>query len=111
MNKSIKEELSEYITERINELKSYKELSSEISEVHHELFNQDYYIIGYYQAEEWLHKHNITAFKGMEYVHNYESFHFGEKRDYTNAEALVNMIVYIKGEELLYELESEIYAK
>ena len=37
--------------------------------------------------------------------------HFGEKRDYTDAEALVNMIVYIKGEELLYELESEIYAK
>lgn len=111
MNNSIKEELSEYITERIKELKSYKELESEISEVHHELFNQDYYIIGYYQAEQWMKQHNITAFQGMEYVHNYESFHFGEKRDYTNAEALVNMIVYIKGEELLYELESEIYAK
>jgi len=111
MNQSIKCELLEHIETTIKELKHYKELSSDISEVHHELFNQDYYIIGYYQAEQWMKQHNITAFQGMEYVHDYESFHFGEKRDYTNAEALVNMIVYIKGEELLYELESEIYAK
>tara|TARA_R110000824_G_scaffold182929_1_gene363930 strand:- start:313 stop:648 length:336 start_codon:yes stop_codon:yes gene_type:complete len=111
MNQSIKCELLEYMKTGIEEMRSYKELSSDISEVHHKLFNEDYYIIGYYQAEQWMLQHNITAFKGIEYVHDYESFHFGEKRDYTDAEALVNMIVYIKGEELLYELESEIYAK
>lgn len=111
MNQSIKCELLEYMETGIEEMRRYKELSSDISEVHHKLFNEDYYIIGYYQAEQWMLKHNITAFKGIEYVHDYESFHFGEKRDYTDAEALVNMIVYIKGEELLYELESEIYQK
>ena len=111
MNQSIKCELLEYMKTEIEEMRRYKELSSDISEIHHKLFNQDYYIIGYYQAEQWMLQHNITAFKGIEYVHNYESFHFGEKRDYTDAEALVNMIVYIKGEELLHELESEIYAK
>ena len=102
MNQSIKCELLEYMKTEIEEMRRYKELSSDITEIHHKLFNQDYYIIGYYQAEEWLHKHNITAFKGMEYVHDYEQDNFGEKRDYTNAEALVNMIVYIKGEELLH---------
>jgi len=111
MNQSIKSELLEHIETTTKELRHYKELPKEISDLHQELFNQDYYIIGYYQAEQWMKQHNITAFQGMEYVHNYESFHFGEKRDYTDAEALVNMIVNIKGEELLYELESEIYAK
>ena len=89
MNQSIKSELLEHIETTTKELRHYKELPKEVSDL----------------------KHNITAFQGMEYVHTYESFHFGEKRDYTDAEALVNMIVYIKGEELLYELESEIYAK
>ena len=111
MNQSIKCELLEHIETTIKELRHYKELPSEISEVHHKLFNEYYYIIGYYQAEQWMLKHNITAFQGIEYVHDYEYLHFGEKRNYTDAEALVNMIVYIKGEELLYELESEIYAK
>ena len=111
MNQSIKCELLEYMKTEIEEMRRYKELSSDISEIHHKLFNQDYYIIGYYQAEQWMLQHNITAFKGIEYVHDYESFHFGEKRNYNDAEALVNMIVYIKGEELLHELESEIYAK
>ena len=111
MNNSIKCELLEHIETTIKELRNYKELSSDISELHHEIFNQDYYIIGYYNAEQWLLKHNVTAFQGIEYVHNYEEFHFGEKRDYSDAETLVNMIVYIKGEQLLYELESEIYAK
>jgi hypothetical protein len=111
MNQSIKCELLEYIETTLKELRHYKDLPTEISDLHHELFNQDYYIIGYYQAEQWLLKHNITAFQGIEYVHDYEEFHFGEKRSYTNAEALVNMVVYIKGEELLYELEEEIYVK
>jgi len=111
MNQSIKCELLEHIETTIKELRHYKDLPTDISDLHHELFNQDYYIIGYYQAEQWMKEHDITAFQGMEYVHTYEEFHFGEKRDYTNAESLVNMIVYIKGEEILYELEQEIYAK
>jgi hypothetical protein len=111
MNNSIKEELSEYIDERVAEMKKYKDLPTDNVDMHNALFNQDYYIIGYYQAEQWMLHHNITAFQGLEYVHDYEQSNFGEKRDYTDAEALVNMIVYIKGEELLHELESEIYAK
>ena len=31
-------------------------LDQEIAEIHHEVFNTYYFIIGYYDAEEWLKK-------------------------------------------------------
>ena len=72
---------------------------------HYHLFNEDYYIIGYYNAEQWLKKHNINTFQGISFVQDYEREMFGNDgmRNYDNAESLVNMIVYIIGEELLYE--------
>ena len=40
--------------------------------MHYELFNVDYYIIGYYQAEQWLSKHDISVFAGIKFVQDYE---------------------------------------
>ena len=51
MKSSIREELSEYITEHATDLDLY--MTDEV-DLHHRLFNEDYYIIGYYQAEQWL---------------------------------------------------------
>tara|TARA_R100000808_G_C2054737_1_gene88743 strand:+ start:63 stop:359 length:297 start_codon:yes stop_codon:yes gene_type:complete len=96
MKKSVKEELLEYINDNKND---YSE------DLHFHLFNEDYYIIGYYQAQSWLDKHDITVFEALETIREYEDFHFGECKHYTNAEETVNMLVYIYGEELLCEME------
>ena len=96
MKKSVKEELLEYINDNKND---YSE------ELHFHLFNEDYYIIGYYQAQEWLDQHEITVFEALETIREYEDFRFGECKHYTNAEETVNMLVYIYGEELLCEMD------
>ena len=93
---SIKEELTEYINDNKNEY---------TDELHFHLFNQDYYIIGYYQAQQWLDKHKISVFEALETIREYEEFNFGECKHYTNAEETVNMLVYIYGEELLAEMD------
>ena len=98
MKNSIKEELTEYINDNINNY-------AKDDELHYHLFNQDFYIIGYYQAQEWLDQHEISVFEALETIREYEDFHFGECKSYTNAEQTVNMLVYIYGEELLCELD------
>ena len=104
MKNSIREELSEYIAESVKEMKRYDTLPSDAGDLHHELFNQDYYIIGYYNAEQWLMKHRLETFQAISIVQEYENEQFGECRMYDNAESVVNMLTYIYGEELLNEL-------
>ena len=102
---TIKTELQEHLNAFIAENNDRK-WARDISDLHHEAFNQDYYIIGYYQCEQWLKKHNISVFEGIEFVQDYERNNFGVEwvRTYDNAESLVNMITYIIGEELVNEL-------
>ena len=108
MNKnSIRQELEKYIEENLNRFDEYE---AETEEIHFSLFNEDYYIIGYYKAEQWLKKHNVSVFEGIQFVQDYERENFGDDavRNYDNAETLVNMIVYIIGEELIYQDEYHI---
>jgi len=95
---SIKTELTEYINDTMQDINCEDDL-------HFHLFNEDYYIIGYYQAQQWLDKHGISVFEALETIREYEDLHFGECKHYTNAEETVNMLVYIYGEELLTEME------
>ena len=72
-------------------------------DLHHEVFNTDYYIIGTYQAKEVLNEYGV--FKAIEKVQTYEKDNFGEVyTDLSNPEKLVNMLYYIIGEEVLYEM-------
>ena len=72
-------------------------------EWHYHLFNEDYYIIGYYNAEQWLKEHGVSAFEAIQVCQYYEKDNFGECRVYDNAEMVVNMYAYILGEEWMYE--------
>jgi len=96
---TIKTELKNHIEENIKNYDCNDEY------LHFHLFNEDYYIIGYYKAEQWLKEHNISIFEGIQFVQEYERENFGTVRTYDNAESLVNMIVYIVGEELIYQEE------
>tara|TARA_R110002167_G_scaffold201020_1_gene404442 strand:+ start:36 stop:413 length:378 start_codon:yes stop_codon:yes gene_type:complete len=71
-------------------------------EIHNRLFNEDYFIIGYYNAEKFLTKENGSVFRALEIIRDYELEHLGEiTTDFSNSEKVANMYAYIKGEELL----------
>ena len=104
-----KEEITKYALDRIKELKEYDIESFnqlvEDGDLHNEIFNTDYYIIGTYEAKQWL---SDRVFDVIEYIQNYEMDNFGEVyTDLTNPEKVVNMYVYIIGEEILYEVLEE----
>jgi len=76
----------------------------EASELHHELYNMDYFIIGTYKAKEWL---GSTAFDAIGIIQEYEESNFGGvNTDLSSPEAVCNMLAYITGEELLAECET-----
>ena len=78
-------------------------------DLHNEVFNTDYYIIGTYQAKEALKEYDV--FEALEKVQTYERDNFGEiYTDLSDPEKLVNMLYYIIGEEVLYEMMDSIEA-
>jgi hypothetical protein len=79
------------------------------SDLHHKLFNEDYFIVGYHAASEWLKDHDIGEFEAVQYVMEKEEEIFGEvnlKCEDVNSEKIVNLFAYFKGQELIYDLES-----
>ena len=91
------EEVINYTIASLEDLKDY--YTGYGSDLHNELFNTDYYILGTYQAKQWL---GVDAMDVIEEIQEYETSNFGEvSTDLSNAEAVVNMYVYILGEEIL----------
>ena len=76
------------------------------SDLHNRLFNEDYFIVGYYKAEQWIRENNLNAWDVIEEVKDYEELNFGTFSTELNAEAMVNMFAYIQGEALLNSLEN-----
>ena len=76
-------------------------------DLHSEVFNTDYYIIGTTQAKEALESYGV--FDALNKVQTYETYNFGEvTTDLSNPEKLANMLYYIESEEYLFSLEGEI---
>ena len=72
-------------------------------DLHNEVFNSDYYIIGTAQAEEVLKEFGV--FEAIRKVQAYEKDNFGEiYTDLGDPEAVANMLYYIIGEEVLLEI-------
>ena len=95
----LKEDVKEYI---IDQLESDVGLDQHISDLHHYLLNEDYFIIGYYEAEKWLKKDSI--FNAIEKIKDYEQSNFGQvTTNLSSSESVANMLAYILGEEILYE--------
>ena len=94
----LKQDVKNYI---IDQLESDVGLEQHISDLHHYLLNEDYFIIGYYKAEEWLKKDSI--FNAIETIKEYEESNFGKvSTDLSSSESVANMLAYILGEEILY---------
>ena len=98
--------------EAFNEILSYtidrvKDLGTctNTDDLHNEIFNTDYFIIGRYQAEQFLKK--VGVFEAINVVKEYEEYHFGEvTTDFSEPETVCNMYVYIIGEEILNNSET-----
>lgn len=79
------------------------------SDLHNEVFNTDYYIIGTYQAREALKEYDV--FEAIGKVQTYGKDNFGESyTDLSDPEKLINMLYYIIGEEVLYDMMDGIEA-
>ena len=105
MKKSINNELLIYIEDYIKDNDLINEDLGDIQELHNDIFNTDYYIIGYYNCEQWLKKHRINTFEAIEFVQQYELDNFGDINTDINSERIVNMITYIVGEQILFDFE------
>lgn len=72
-------------------------------DLHNEVFNTDYYIIGTYQAKEVLKEYDV--FEAIELVQTYEKDNFGEiYTELHDPEKLLNMVYYIIGDEVIAEM-------
>ena len=94
----LKQDVKNYIIDQLNDDVG---LDQHISDLHHYLLNEDYFIIGYYKAEQWLKKDSI--FNAIETIKNYENDNFGQvSTDLSSSENVANMLAYILGEQILY---------
>lgn len=104
LNKSVTIDLLNHLLNKIND----GILTNEnLDDWHFYAFNEDFYIIGYYQCSEWLKSNNIDVFEALEIITEYEKDNFGESnftKGKINSETVINMLTYILGEELLSEL-------
>jgi hypothetical protein len=103
MKNTTKQELINCILDAINDGRINEQ---PVNELHHEVFNTDYFIIGRYQAEQWLIE-NGGIFNAIETIKDYEQDNFGEvNTDLSEPERVCNMFVYILGEEIINDLNT-----
>ena len=75
-----------------------------MEDLHNEVFNTGYYIIGTYEAKQALTQFGV--FDAIEKVQNYEQSNFDAViTELSDPEKLANMLYYIIGEEVIQDLE------
>lgn len=105
-----REEITEHFDEWLEETlrhEGYEWIKDNLDDLHHNCFNADYYIIGTERAINWLGSY---VFEIINFIKEYEQDNFGEcTTDLTSPEKIVNMYVYIIGEEIVsdYRLEQD----
>ena len=100
-----KEEIKEYFNDFIKENSNSLNDNDFIEDLHYHAFNTDYYIIGTYKATQWLED---QVFKVINFIKEYENDHFGKvTTDFSSSEKVVNMYVYIIGENIVHEYKEK----
>ena len=98
----LKKDVASYM---ISQIEDQVGLDNDVSDLHHYLLNEDYFIIGTYKAKQWL---GSEVFDVIETIREYEQSNFGQvSTDFSNPEKVANMIAYILGEEILSD--SDVY--
>ena len=90
----IKSNFEDFLNNNLDYLKENE--TDYLDDLHHMAFNEDYYIIGTYQAKQWL---GDQVFNVIDIIKQYEQDNFGEvNTDLSSPEHVVNMYAYIIGE-------------
>ena len=90
----------------IDALEDGRLIGKPVNEIHNEVYNMDYFVIGYYQAEQYLIQHE-GVFNAIGEIKEYEENNFGEViTDLSCSEKVCNMLAYIEGENLLNSLST-----
>jgi hypothetical protein len=93
------DEIKSHFEDFINDEHNQDFIKNNLDDLHHEVFNTDYYIIGRYQAAKWL---GDEVFNIINIIKEYENDNFGEvTTDFSEPEKVVNMYVYIIGQEIV----------
>ena len=101
----IQEYFNDYLKDNLDYLKENYP-TTYLDDLHHYAFNEDYYIIGTYKAKQWLGE---QAFDIINIIKNYEQDNFGEvTTDFSSSENVVNMYVFIIGEEIIEDAIEEV---
>jgi hypothetical protein len=103
-----REEIQEYFNDYLADNKEYLEENNPTTwkdDLHFYAFNEDYYMVYIYDAKQWL---GDRVFDVINHITEYEMDCFGKvTTDLSDPCAIVNMYVYIIGEEIVSEyLES-----
>ena len=100
-----REEIKEYFDDFIKENSNSLNDNDFIENLHHNCFNTDYFIIGIYKATQWLED---QTFNVINFIKEYENDYFGEvATDFSSSEKVVNMYVYIIGEDIVHEYKEK----
>tara|TARA_R100000655_G_scaffold78427_1_gene117843 strand:+ start:474 stop:830 length:357 start_codon:yes stop_codon:yes gene_type:complete len=95
----------DYAHDRVIEIHRYspeKFENVDYYDINDEIFNRDYYIIGTYNAKQFM---GGLAFECIDIVRTYEYENFGEYHtDISCPEKVVNMFAYIIGEECIKDV-------
>ena len=87
---------------------SIKDRYGDLNELHFKCFNEDYFMVGYYESEKWLKKNwEYGIFDAIQTVKEYEEDNFGDFKTEVNSECICNMLTYIIGEEIIYSLDED----
>tara|TARA_E500000081_G_scaffold141207_1_gene158940 strand:+ start:504 stop:842 length:339 start_codon:yes stop_codon:yes gene_type:complete len=104
-----KEEIKSYFNDFISDYFEQQDpewIEDNKDDLHHHAFNTDYFIIGTYKAKQWL---GDMAFDVINFIKEYEQDNFGEvNTDLSDPEKVVNMYIYIIGEEIVSDYLNEL---
>ena len=93
------DEIKSVFEDFINDKQNKDFVENQKDDLHHEIFNLDYYIIGRHKAKLWLED---QVFNVIDIIKKYENFNFGQvSTDLSEPEKVVNMYTYIVGEEIV----------
>ena len=98
---TLEKEIQQYIIDNVD-----RYIDLPVNELHHNLFNTSYWVIGRYQAEQEILKHS-TIFDAIGTIQEYENDNFGlVTSNLSDPEHVANMLVYILGEQALNGIQA-----
>ena len=108
LGQAYKKELLEYIKYELEhnciDTDTIAERYFDVSDFHNKLFNQDYYFTYTSSCNDFINSQFNNSFNAIEIVKEYEESNFGTFNTTIDAFNIANMLIYIIGEDLIYNV-------